>query len=62
MPFLDHPDLLGGPQGVPHAPDPPWHGPADADEIIVLEPARPGTVLPLRHQPDLGRTTVVTPE
>lgn len=40
----------------------PSHDPADENEIIVLERERPGTVLPLRDQPDLGRTTVVTPD
>ncbi|MFD7788276.1 hypothetical protein ACFV4Q_35075 [Streptomyces nojiriensis] len=38
------------------------HGGADGNEIIVLEPERPGTELPLRDRPDLGRTTVVTLE
>ncbi|MFD7909930.1 hypothetical protein ACFV30_04280 [Streptomyces sp. NPDC059752] len=47
---------------MPYAPGPPWHDPADENEIIVLERECPGTVLPLRDQPDLGRTTVVTPE
>ncbi|MCX4808151.1 hypothetical protein OG594_42310 [Streptomyces sp. NBC_01214] len=53
-----------GPGALGHAlrPRTPWHDPADEKEIIVLVPERPGPVLPLPDQPDLGRTTVVTPE
>ncbi|MFI8339519.1 beta-galactosidase family protein [Streptomyces sp. NPDC085639] len=37
-------------------------GTGTTNEIIVLELERPGTELPLRDRPDLGRTTVVTLE
>ncbi|MFF4445112.1 hypothetical protein [Streptomyces sp. NPDC001502] len=44
------------------APRTPGHHGTDENAIIVLEPERPGTELPLRDRSDLGRTTVVTLE
>ncbi|MEU9160706.1 hypothetical protein AB0D29_10630 [Streptomyces sp. NPDC048424] len=40
------------------APGPLWRD--GENPAVVLELERPGTELPLRDQPDLGRTTVVT--
>ncbi|MFD9411153.1 beta-galactosidase family protein [Streptomyces sp. NPDC059989] len=56
--LLGHYDTPRGPQRTLYAPAPLWH-PGD-NEIIVLELERPGTELPLRDRPDLGRPTVVT--
>ncbi|MFD9333322.1 hypothetical protein ACFWBF_02735 [Streptomyces sp. NPDC060028] len=46
------------PQRTLYAPAPLWR--SGANEIVVLELERPGTALPLRDQPDLGRPTVLT--
>ncbi|WP_327169392.1 beta-galactosidase family protein [Streptomyces subrutilus] len=56
--LLGHYDTPRGPQRTLYAPGPLWR--AGENEIIVLELQRPGPDLPLRDQPDLGRTTVVT--
>ncbi|WP_442816095.1 beta-galactosidase [Streptomyces sp. NBC_01233] len=56
--LLGHYDTPRGPQRTLYAPGPLW---CDGEnEIVVLELERPGTELPLRDRPDLGRTTVVT--
>ncbi|WP_405942935.1 hypothetical protein [Streptomyces sp. NBC_00207] len=56
--LLGHYDTPRGPQRTLYAPGPLWHD--GENEIVVLELERPGTELPLRDRPDLGRTTVVT--
>lgn len=56
--LLGHYDTPRGPQRTLYAPGPLWR--AGENEIIVLELERPGTELPLRDQPDLGRPKVVT--
>ncbi|MGW0363718.1 glycoside hydrolase family 35 protein [Streptomyces sp. NPDC002990] len=56
--LLGHYDTPRGPQRTLYAPGPLWR--TGQNEIIVLELERPGTGLPLRDQPDLGRPTVVT--
>ncbi|MCY0935822.1 glycoside hydrolase family 35 protein [Streptomyces sp. H34-S4] len=55
--LLGHYDTPRGPQRTLYAPAPLWR--AGANEIVVLELERPGTELPLRDQPDLGRPKVV---
>nr|WP_314247751.1 hypothetical protein [Streptomyces sp. DSM 40907] len=60
--LLGHYDTPRGPQRTFYAPGPLWHDGADGNEIIVLELERPGTELPLRDRPDLGRTKAVTLE
>ncbi|MBT2468305.1 beta-galactosidase [Streptomyces sp. ISL-66] len=55
--LLGHYDTPRGPQRTLYAPAPLWR--AGANEIVVLELEAPGTELPLRDQPDLGRPTVV---
>ncbi|MFD9263364.1 hypothetical protein ACFVZQ_33650, partial [Streptomyces sp. NPDC059538] len=68
--LLGHYDSPRGPQRTLYAPGPLWRGAGagtgtgtgTTNEIIVLELERPGTELPLRDRPDLGRTTVVTLE
>lgn len=56
--LLGHYDTPRGPQRTLYAPGPLWR--AGENEIIVLECERPGTELPLRDRPDLGRPKVVT--
>lgn len=56
--LLGHYDTPRGPQRTLYAPGPLWHD--GENEIIVLELEHPGTELPLRDRPDLGRPTVVT--
>ncbi|MFG2874882.1 beta-galactosidase family protein [Streptomyces sp. NPDC048337] len=56
--LLGHYDTPRGPQRTLYAPAPLWR--SGDNEIIVLELERPGTELPLRDRPDLGRPTVVT--
>ncbi|WP_322975605.1 hypothetical protein [Streptomyces sp. NBC_00162] len=58
--LLGHHDTPRGPQRTLYAPGPLWN--TGENEIVVLELERPGTELPLRDQPDLGRRTVVTLE
>ncbi|MGW7452738.1 glycoside hydrolase family 35 protein [Streptomyces sp. NPDC054787] len=58
--LLGHYDTPRGPQRTLYAPGPLWRD--GENEIIVLELERPGTELPLRDRPDLGRTTVVNPD
>ncbi len=65
--LLGHYDTPRGPQRTLYAPGPLWHASTGdtgttTNEIVVLELERPGTELPLRDRPDLGRTTVVTLE
>ncbi len=56
--LLGHYDTPRGPQRTLYAPAPLWR--TGENEIILLELERPGTELPLRDRPDLGRPTVVT--
>ncbi|MFD9099955.1 beta-galactosidase family protein [Streptomyces virginiae] len=56
--LLGHYDTPRGPQRTLYAPGPLWRD--GENEIVVLELERPGSRLPLRDRPDLGRTTVVT--
>ncbi|MFC9292712.1 beta-galactosidase family protein [Streptomyces sp. NPDC057011] len=56
--LLGHYDTPRGPQRTLYAPAPLWRN--GDNEIIILELENPGTQLPLRDRPDLGRTKVVT--
>lgn len=56
--LLGHYDTPRGPQRTLYAPGPLWR--TGDNEIVLLELERPGTELPLRDRPDLGRPTVVT--
>ncbi|MGW0390559.1 glycoside hydrolase family 35 protein [Streptomyces sp. NPDC003042] len=56
--LLGHYDTPRGPQRTLYAPGPLWR--AGDNEIVLLELERPGTALPLRDRPQLGRPTVVT--
>ncbi|MCY0962314.1 glycoside hydrolase family 35 protein [Streptomyces sp. H27-H5] len=56
--LLGHYDSPRGPQRTLYAPAPLWR--TGGNVIVVLELECPGSELPLRDQPDLGRPTVVT--